>query len=753
LNAASKEDVKRLISQSEASIGSSRLTRELENVLESYVNDWGKRSLEASLKARYEFTEDDYQQFRNIPVGTLIDDPYFLGLKNEMFPIHREELILAVDLWRKGELEEVVEITAMGGGKTFKMSAFAYLIMYYTLIEKSPPELYGLAPKTNLGMAIMSKTGILAKEVTFMQILPFFDCPFFNDYFPPQVNITKVEDVRRYPKQLRFPKRITLFPGTGTSEALRGHNIIATLLDEFPWMEKVLKSRRNVYTFGGGYDAAEEIYITVSNRMFSRAPSSIRRPLILMFGSPRTKWDFAEIKYEQGRSHPLAANTTFVKQAGNKLHASTIVTETGVTLGTDGTIDVGAIQRGEGRKIISFRRKPLWRGRPQKWKGVTNWSGKYMLFDCDNLRFVGDKWYDDLFKDMEDYDAHGFFKVPVEAIKQFQDSPEAAIRDIGSVASGSINRFFREADKLHLEKDLENNLIFSKYQFYLKKEYHVKNIIKPSATRYIHIDMGLSEDACGIACCFISNWIPIEGREGRFPVFTYDFFQELKPEPGKQLRISAVDDLLISMKENREVNLGLVTFDQYQSVQSVQDLWEDHGIPSGQLSIDNTTHRVLLPSKIATIRSAKDYKRFLAKAGAQALYGTMREGIGTGNKLAPWFDFRLAMYQGRILLPGFISANFNIMTQMEQEEYYPIENKIDHPPKGSHDGLQAVVGAFFNAMNNEWYGKGYQADYTEDASDLKCTIEAIENEMSLQGITQQEYQNFLKRKNLTPHSN
>lgn len=739
--APTAQEIKERMVDEQPVIGRSRFARELDVKFDEWLNDYARRSVETSRKARFEMTDKDRLRFRDTPIRQLIDDPYFLGLEDDMYPIHKQELELVIDLWLKGEIEEVHEIAAMGVGKTFKAGALIFAIVYYTLIEPDPAALYGLDKDTKLGIVVMSRTGDLAKEVTFQQLLPFFDCGFFNDYFPPQIDISRLEQKRRFPTKLEFPRWLGIFPGTGSAETLRGRNVPAALLDEFAYMDKVVKSRRNQLTFGGAYDAAEDAYRTITNRMFTRSPRSKRRPLLMAITSPRTRHEFAEERFEQGRKHPLAPQTIYNPELDE--NKDVVMTDTGIPISNKtGNIMLDSISKGLNRKAISLRRKPLWRGRPSVWKGVKIWTGLWLPFDVNELVFISEVPKDGLFDDDRDYDANGHLKVPIEALQYFIDSPETALRDIGGVASGSINKFFRETAKLKLDRDLVNYLIYdpSSRNYYPNNSYYRKSIDHPDADRYIHIDIGVSHDACGIACCYVKGW---KSRgEGRAPIIGYDFHQQLRAPPGKTFRLQGIADLIDVLVTERDIPIALITFDQYQSLELRQQIFDEHNIPCGKLSIDRTNTRCLLPGKVRG--DMQLYQKLLIEAGKQGSYGAVSEGIGN-NYLAPWIDFRQALYDERIHISAYTRKDYNLLTQMDQEEFYAIEEKIDHPPKGEHDGLQAVVGAYFNCVNNEWYGAGEVLPWEEDTYDAFSGVVRLEELLQKAGVDEVSIAKFMQR--------
>ena len=287
----------------------------------------------------------DQQDFDKIPIETLLDDSYYGGSlydpsKDEggLWSEHRQDII---DLWKARKehgTDTFVDIEGIGSGKTHKFRHILRLMVLEVITREEPLSYYGLDPKgQGISFVCMSRNATLAKEVTFTTILKAFDCPFFDEYFPPLVDFKKMEDSpRQRPSMLRFPKGIVIFPGTGSALSALGYNLFGGGIDEANYLEVVDESKKAFV--GKSYDAAELMYNAIKARMTSRFLRKGRIPgLLMMFSNTRYRNDFLE------------------------------------RMGTRSKKD---------RKIF-FRRRCTWEGHPKE-----RYSGKTFSFDAHNMRII-----------------------------------------------------------------------------------------------------------------------------------------------------------------------------------------------------------------------------------------------------------------------------------------------------------------------------------------------------------------------------
>lgn len=179
-------------------------------------------------------------------------------------------------VWRNRDLHTVIIETPKGTGKDFEMSILIVLLVREYLIQdrKKFFKPYNLDIDTPISINCANRSEVQAKKVTFKEVLPKFNTPFFRDYFPPQIDIASTLDSRIYPSELAFPRNIAVFPGSGEASTGLGYTFGAAVIDECNFMSKSDSSKRSILG-ESNYDAADEIYTDSHRRHFSRL-STIR---------------------------------------------------------------------------------------------------------------------------------------------------------------------------------------------------------------------------------------------------------------------------------------------------------------------------------------------------------------------------------------------------------------------------------------------------------------------------------------------
>jgi len=227
-------------------------------------------------RAKYTFTKERAKEFQNTSIEYLIDDPYFLNLKNDLsrkiWDKNKEVLLKLFEEKKKRLIKLFVYTGPIGVGKSLFSSELQFIQFFY-LITLPNISLYYNRPKgQSIAFISLSKDALAAKKVTFKKLLPVFnECPFIRDYFPPQIDLDKIGDnPSRFPSELRFPKDIVIFPGTGQSASVLGYDVYAGTMDEVNDMQIVEGSKKEVLKHY--YSAAESSEREIIQRIDSRFP-------------------------------------------------------------------------------------------------------------------------------------------------------------------------------------------------------------------------------------------------------------------------------------------------------------------------------------------------------------------------------------------------------------------------------------------------------------------------------------------------
>lgn len=254
---------------------SERWIREFDKKGSDSIFDWNNRKVE---------------EFKDVPVATLLEDDYFLGLKGKLYDGVKQDI---VDLWterKKREVNEACFLEAIGSGKSFKSSIIIWLLHYeLCMFQPSPQEYFGMANDSIIAIMLLSRSEVQTRRVVFNYIWDRFKTPFNRDYFPVDSNYTRELRINR--------NRTCIYPGTSSAMSALGYNTYASVIDEINFLEVSEESKRSA---GLVYDAATEMYNATMNRMTSRFMKDGRLPgVCVMISSPRYPDSFLERKIKE----------------------------------------------------------------------------------------------------------------------------------------------------------------------------------------------------------------------------------------------------------------------------------------------------------------------------------------------------------------------------------------------------------------------------------------------------------------------
>jgi len=225
-------------------------------------------------------------------------------------------------------------------------------------------------------------------------------------------------------------------------------------------------------------------------------------------------------------------------------------------------------------------------------------------------------------------------RIPTRYQYDFEKNAERAWRDFGAVPSAVIEPYFRQfglvkgcVDPSLRDPVLPDGRLAPWFRGDSRRRY------------FLHIDLALVRDACGVAMAHRVD-----------DVVTVDLIHRITGSREREIDIGEVRSLVLELHA-RGFKIGKVTYDQFQSASSIQEL-RKRGIESDTLSVDST----LGP------------------------YETLKELAYSG---------RLRFYQHDVFL--------NELQRLELVE----GRKVDHAPRGSKDCADAVAGAVFHAVNEE----------------------------------------------------
>lgn len=271
------------------------LINEAERWISDYDNQEGG--------ALYDWNEETIKQFKDTPIETLLNDPYFLNLEGRLFDSVYNDI---VDLWNDRQNREVnlaIFLEAIGAGKSFKSSIILWLLWFEMCMHKNPQEAYGLADNSVICIMLLSRSEVQSRRVVFTYCWERFQSGFNKDYFPANP---------RFSREIRIERNNTcIYAGTSSALSALGYNVYSAVIDEANFLEVTEDSKKSNDEM---YDAGEEMYNAVMNRMTSRFMRQGKIPgVIVLISSPRYPDSFLERKIKEGKSVGIEKLNMFIR--------------------------------------------------------------------------------------------------------------------------------------------------------------------------------------------------------------------------------------------------------------------------------------------------------------------------------------------------------------------------------------------------------------------------------------------------------
>jgi hypothetical protein len=171
---------------------------------------------------------------------------------------------------------------------------------------------------------------------------------------------------------------------------------------------------------------------------------------------------------------------------------------------------------------------------------------------------------------------------------------------------------------------------------------------KDGFTRFIHVDLALKRDRAALCMSHCAGFKEIKTSMGveKLPIINVDLVYSWEATVGAEINFASIRQMIVDL--HRKFDVGLVTFDRWQSIEMIQSL-RSMGINSDFHSVKKTDYDTLMSCM---------------------------------------YDTRLRGYWNELLV---------------EEELLKLKlfgnNKIDHPSTGSKDLADALAGSVFKAMS------------------------------------------------------
>lgn len=521
-----------------------------------------------------------------VPADVFLLNDAFLDLGREAYP----EVVREFCQMNSGQYTEVVLTGAIGTAKTTLALWTTAYQLYKLSCLREPQRYFGLVSSDEILFIFQSLNERLSKALNFDRFKGLLEkCRYFREQFPFDTGIDSI---------LVFPKRIIVKPVTGASTAAIGQNVFGGLLDEVNFMEMTTDSKKNVD--GGTYDQALTLYNTISRRRKSRF---MRRGVVpgifCIVSSKRYPGQFTDQKAEEAKTDPA------------------------IYIYDKRTWDVLPKERFSGNWFKVF---------------VGDLTRKPRILEADEE------------VTQEDMDTGLVIDVPEDYRTEFQNDIMNALRDIGGVSTLARHPYMMNTEAVAACFDQVQSVLSTNTCDFMstKVAIHPKRFRDTEFPRFVHIDLGITGDAAGVACGFVPEFKRVQVGENLFevlPVIEYDFTLRITPPRGDEIQFHKIRDLLYKLRD-----LGLpikwVSLDSFQSRDTMQTL-RTKGFITGTTSVDVDN----LP------------------------YDVLKSACYQGRMLAPKHDFALRE-----------------LISLERDTK---KNKIDHPSNGSKDVADAMAGVAY----------------------------------------------------------
>lgn len=498
----------------------------------------------------------------------------------------------------------VVEKGALGIGKTTLANLRMARDLYKVSCMRDPQMTYGLAKRTPIVFTIQSIRLSTAKKVVFEELGRYIkESPYFQQKFKYNPYVTS---------EMQFPEHnVRILPVSSSGNAVISMNVLGGQLDEANFMQKTKGSKSQHADAKGNFDQAKQLFDTLHDRQKSRFLELGGLPgALYLISSSRFPDDYTEVKARESAMYGGPDDSMYIYEGSQwsiKGRDKFKKEEFAVQVGND-TFPSKVLEPGE-----------------------------------------------------EPHPGCRVIMVPENFRKQFVQHTDDALRNFAGLTTLSTKPFLSqrqliaeattEAEKAGYFPILNNE----EYVFdglTLPKPLIERMRLDVDTPRAVHVDLGVSKDACGLAIGHIAGHKveetlnPETGKMDKEikPVIAYDCIMRIVAPIGGEVDFESIRKFLIRLRDHYKLPIKWITFDGFQSV---------------------------------------DSRQLLRKKGFLADYLSV-------EKVEPWRTFRDALYDGRVLL----TRHAWVAKELAEVESVTSNNKekVDHTPNGTKDVADAVVG-------------------------------------------------------------
>lgn len=481
-----------------------------------------------------------------IPIDMWLENEYYAGPVCRMYDFWKEKIKKVFER----EVNEVIVIGSIGGGKTTFANALLMRKLYELSCYEYPAALFGLMPETKIAFMYFTVTLRQAERTGFAMLRDMIDAtPYFQEEFKRDSKINS---------EIRFP-RISLYTGSEFAHQL-GLALLGAVLDEANFLKTKdpLEKARTLYTaiierrksrfVVDGKDRGLSVLVSSAEE-----PSSFVEERIKKVSGVDDVLVVSVVGYELKRFH--YSSDSFVVFVGTEFCRPKVVDT------VEDLVEVLGWFRVDSNIIEEVRKYPV----------------RY------SVRNVVPLEYRDYFKE-----------VPIDFRRAFEEDIYRALKDVLGMSVGGENKLFRSmlaydeaiVQKPRLFKD-DVVQLSSKDDVRLQDMFRLDLITDRDVPRYVHVDLGIKGDRTGMACAKV---IGIKKTDlGGLPIVEVEWMVGIEPNRryvDDEVPLWKIREFLIWLKDSG-VNIVKVTFDSFQSVDMIQ-LLQRRGFQVERLSVDKT---------------------------------------------------------------------------------------------------------------------------------------------------------------------
>ena len=489
---------------------------------------------------------DPVQLREIVPVEDWVESGYYSGPVSHMYDFWKEKIVEVVNK----EINEVIVIGSIGGGKTTFANALLMRKLYELSCYKNPEALFKMLVGTRIAFMYFTVTLRQASWTGFAMLRDMLDAtPYFRDEFIRDKEINS---------EIKFPK-MSVYAGSEFSHQL-GLALLGAVLDEANFLKAKdpLEKARTLYTaiierrksrfVLSGKDRGLSVLVSSAEE-----PSSFVEERIKKVSNADDVLVVSVVGYELKRHH--YSGDGFLVFVGTEFCKPKILDTVDDLAEVLGWFKVGD-------SVI---------------EEVKKWPLKYSVRNVVPLEY------------------RGYFKeVPVDFRRAFEEDIYRALKDVLGVSVGGENKLFRsmlayDEALVQRQKLFKDDIVqlSSKDDVRLQDMFRLDLVMGRDVPRYIHVDLGIKGDRTGMACAKV---VDLKKTDlGDLPVVEVEWMVGIEPNRrhvDDEVPLWKIREFLIWLKDSG-VNVVKVTFDSFQSVDMIQ-LLQRRGFRVEKLSVDIT---------------------------------------------------------------------------------------------------------------------------------------------------------------------